>query len=762
MTQRSMGTFIVLMVMAILATTALAQPPSPAGGPSTPSFDAASPGSSSAFADPDRLPPGNMRPGIYAARDWRYLAPEDYPIVGGHEQFTWQQIEQSSNTFTWSKVDEFLAGQNMQGKAAGIGFVTYLGRIDGGIKLPEWLIADHSETVINCSGRLIPRYWNTTYQNFYRRFVQAAATRYGSDGRLHWVQVGVGLYGENQPADDADDGCIAQALFADFGIDPGAGGASARSAKWTETVNQITDLYAAAFRDKPLFNQYAPSYVRRCERKDITDHAGGIVTATVGLFAAGLLPDQLDVVNPAGQAGCGKFDPIFTWNQIPTRTVPTAFETYGYMLPDATSVYWGMLSALNKHVDVLNLNSDLLVRNGDKNQPATENFPIFRFANRFLGKTLANTPEVWVALREHDRAHSENDDFGAQYGNYSFWLYQDDNAPGGRTVTATTTITSTRFAAELTGMEGWTTRRTNEATDNPYMYFNVDDGYPATSGVITVTYFNHLADSWYLEYMAGDGSLQQLTVQKTNSNTWLKAVFLIASIRLTNSIEGNDFRIFSMGDGDEFIHMVEFSRSGAVPPTVTATATGVAPATPTRTTTPTATATGGGPPSTPTRTSTATRTPSGTPTAVVVPVSCGDVLRTYSGNTQTDGVGLIGTYNCGGEWHGNEFGPEVLYQITTAGTRNLFARLRPDYTPASPGDPDVFILSAPGGAACLPGGYGDMGAIYSNAPAGTYYIAVDGWQGWQGSYTVEIACSVGPVIIPTRLPNALFLPVIIR
>ncbi len=791
---------IAVALAVVVATTALADVPSPASA--LPENEAASPLDTTGPTSLLRLPSAAIRPGIYAARDWRFLPPEDYPIAGGHQQYAWAQIEYADGLYDWTQTDLWLQGESLQGKATGLGFVTYLGRLEGGHRLPDWFVAGHGGAVIDCgSGWLIPRYWHAEYQSYYRRFIQAAASRYNGDSRLGWVQIGVGLYGENQPADDSDDTCVKAAISADFGIP--IGDTAALSAKWTEIAQQLTAMHSAVWA-KPLFSLYAPTFIRRCERQDITNYAAGMVTSTIGLFAAGLLPDQNDAVNPFGQTGCGKFDPILTWNQSTTRTVPTAFETYQYMLPDLTSIYWGVLSALDKHVDILNLNSDLLMHSGDKTDPASENFFVYRFANSFLGRTLGDTPEVWVALREHDPVHTpEGVSAGPQYGNYSFWLYQDDAGPGGRTITATTTLTSTHFDAALSGIEGWTTRRTDDASGNSYMYFRVDDGYLASQAVITVTYFDRGFDGWTLQYKDAAGSTQSHSVTKANTNAWRKAVFTIPDIRLTRDFSGNDFRIYSNGDGDEYIHMVEFARVGAPPPTATrtptpintptATATGTATPTrsPTGTATNTATATATRTPTitktstptptrtptsvfsptftrtaTPTTTNTTTRTPSPTPTIAVIPVACGNSVQTYYGNTQVGSSRGFATYMCGIVPYPNQFGPEHVYRITTLDTTRIVARLHPEYDPPEPGDPDLFILSALDASACVPGGFGDVEARYDNAPPGTYFIAVDGWQGWAGSYALDISCPSGPT--PTRTPTPrpadppIYIPIILN
>jgi len=584
--KKTMLIIAALVALAVLAALTII------AGADVPPVDQTVPAAVQTEATIARLPAG-VQPGVYAARDWRFLPSDTYPLAGGHMQYNWNQIEIADSTYNWSELDTWLGGEDMQGKAAGLGFVTYMGRVEGGLVVPTWFKTAHPAAIINCGGWEIPRYWNAEYQTYYRRFLQAAANRYNADPRLSWLQVGVGVYGENQPADDDgvgganDTTCVKTAMSSDFGI--AIGDTGALSAKWSDIVNQLTAMHAAVWT-KPLFTQYAPSFIRRCERLDITNYAARLVTGTVGLFAAGLLPDQNDAVNPFGQTGCGKFDPIFAWSLSPTRTVPTAFETYKYMLPDLASVYWGVLSALNKHVDILNLNSDLLIYDGDRNSPVTENFPTFRFANRFLGKTLDNAPEVWVALREHDPVHTaEGSSAGPQYGNYSFWLYQDQTVPAGRTISATTSVGSIRYDPVLTGSEGWSARRTDHASGNDYMYFRVDDGFVTGQGltttvVVTVTYFDRGNDNWQLQWKNAGGADKSITVFKLNSNQWKTWTWTLTDISFSGQYaNGNDFRIYNGGSGDEYIHMVMLGKPKPAGPVVT----------PTRTRTPTVTATAG-------------------------------------------------------------------------------------------------------------------------------------------------------------------------
>ena len=110
--------------------------------------------------------------------------------------------------------------------------------------------------------------------------------------------------------------------------------------------------------------------------------------------------------------------------------------------------------------------------------------------------------------------------------------------------------------------------------------------------------------------------------------------------------------------------------------------------------------------------------------------SCGG---SYQGNT-TGATSNVTYYNCAG-W--DESGPEEVYVLTTNTTSDIVATLSNTGV-----DLDAFILSSCDENNTL--AYGDDAASYSNAPPGTYFIVVDGYQRASGNYTLDISCSTCP------------------
>ncbi|MEA3337846.1 MAG: DNRLRE domain-containing protein [Chloroflexota bacterium] len=484
-------------------------------------------------------------PGVYTFLDYRNVDPNQYPfVIGGHQVFQWNLIENyTQGSFDWSEVDEWITEEAQLGKPVIIGFNAFDGRCCGGDWLPYWFRQQHpvGDGFVSCWDSDynqyidIPRYWGQSYQNAWRDFVQAAAARYDNDQRVVAVEISHGMYGETIPSDSPHDICLY-----DNGL---------TSELWIETVNDITDVYADAWQSKPLFIQYAPFYLDRIERREFAQYAGNL---GIGMKHNKLLVDHDDqVIHAPGNTyihQTGQYDPMFLYG----NDVPTAWEAYRNWFPGETDTYWAFLNGLNKNPNYILANFSLI-----STVTALEE-EMMHFANLHMGRTILDTPSVWIAMRESE------EDWYPQRGNFDHWLYQDDNVPGGRTVPEWNAGSAP---------QGRYTRRTDQATGNPYMSFNIDDGYilGGTNVVsVTVTYRDSGHDRWWLEYDAVDNPYKRaFEVQKNNTNQWLTVEVALSDAHFGNrqeggsSAPGQDFRISSNNDGDEFIHFVHVTRLGS-------------------------------------------------------------------------------------------------------------------------------------------------------------------------------------------------------
>jgi hypothetical protein len=227
-----------------------------------------------------------------------------------------------------------------------------------------------------------------------------------------------------------------------------------------------------------------------------------------------------------------------------------------------------LLCALDKFPDVLEPDRWLMIDHSKNPRPSY--IAIWDWAEPYLGITQYTTPGIWCALRETEFPAN------GEPGNFNFWLFQRDDMAGGQTVAAWN-VTSAK--------EGRYIRRTDQSTANPYMLFQVlnPSAFYNSPGQVTVkvTYRDNGTDSWKLSYDSTTGPKDAGTVQKTNTNTWKTASYVLTDARFGNGYgpggagPSADIKIDCLNDGDEYIHMVEVLRSSSGP-TPTATQTGIA------------------------------------------------------------------------------------------------------------------------------------------------------------------------------------------
>jgi parallel beta-helix repeat protein len=131
-----------------------------------------------------------------------------------------------------------------------------------------------------------------------------------------------------------------------------------------------------------------------------------------------------------------------------------------------------------------------------------------------------------------------------------------------------------------------------------------------------------------------------------------------------------------------------------------------------------------------------------------IPLTCGQQV---SGDT-TGYTNSCQDYDCSA-WPSPESGPEVIYSLSlpAGGTWAFTATLN-----NMSADLDVFVLSSSGcssGQCLAAGSYGDRLVEVENVSGGLYYIAVDGYNGAAGSYTLDLTCNLRQVYLPLVLRN---------
>lgn len=518
----------------------------------------------SAQSGASRVPPITrpepVAPGVYPLYDYRNLSTSQYHVVGGHQSFDWRTLQPGENNFNWGPLDNWIAAEWAAGKPVAIGIEIYNPSIQ--YRIPDYVVQGAPPIACGANGsRKVPRYWHSYFLQEYRDFILALGARYRNDPRVVWIQIGAGIWQETQPeSGTTNKECVKQAMIADLGTsDP-----LTLSRTWSNTVNSIQQAYKDAFgSDKPVMLMYVPYFLDYRERDGWGGQCEGFVPYAlcqgIGFKHAGLLPDHW--------VGTG-YNPIKNnWG-----TVSGAFEPPSGYTNDQ-EIYWAVFAALDAHADYLTLHPNHFLNDcGNQSNGCGYDmnmvFAQYDFFNTYAGKRPSNTPGAWVALRDSWYRFGSHD-------NYSWLLYQDLDQPGaipksvshmsgptqgGQQVNAAMSTDSTIG----TFKESRWTRRTDAASGNPNMLFFVDDAYLAggsTPVEFQITYFDKGSDQWRLVY-DGPGTTTPVgyTQTKTNTNRWKTATFVVNDAEFANQLEGNnDFRLESMGDGDEYFHLIKLA-----------------------------------------------------------------------------------------------------------------------------------------------------------------------------------------------------------
>lgn len=505
-------------------------------------------------------------PGVYPFLDWPHLERKRFPwLTGGHNVFPWNTIEDLNPAQRyWEELDQWIATEASLGKKVALAFNTYDGACCGGDRLPTWFKQAHGpwpngDGYVTCTWtdrygthtEDIPMYWSEAYLAAFEDFIEEAAERYRDDPRVAWVEVSTGVYGETTPAESDEE---LRACLQSAGL---------TWERWLDTMNQIVAFYQKHWQETPLLTQYAPWYLDRRERREHTDFAGSIGVGMKHNKVAVDYDDQVirsDTVNVNDYiCRTGQHDPMLSF----AGQVPIAWEGESILFDDPSDTLWGFLNALDKHPTYL-----LIGKNTVRSQDPLEQW-VLGLAARYAGRTIADTPGVWVALRDPKPAPpGQPPRWYPQWGNFNFWLRQDDTAAGGRTV-PDWEVTSEPW--------GRYTRRTDQTTGNPNMVFDIDDSYAlehrGSPTRVTAIYLDYGNDTWELQYDAAgiDNYRSAGVVRKSNSGLWREVSFLLSDAEFANQQDGYDFRILSRNDGDEFISFVEVSHQaeaggGAVGP----------------------------------------------------------------------------------------------------------------------------------------------------------------------------------------------------
>lgn len=419
------------------------------------------------------------------------IPPNPIFAVGSYRFWDWKSLNPQNNSYNFGAMDSWITNQINAGyQYLGFAFVTYTGRPTrcptyGIESTPAWvrtgadgqnntsddpIITADEPDHRDCNGDSIPDegpwylidYKNAYYQSQYTVFINALADHLRSHpqaSKFAWVAIGVGKDGENKAVDTVDRTSL-----------------NMSSGQWISFGESVSLAYKNAFTSengKPkirVMNQNATFHEDVAERRTIADWAA---TQNIGL-AVNVLTSDFTLIE-----SCESLDPnrkcVGTYDQLRKYSdiVPTAVESYAYMMRTANEFYWSMARALDVHVDFIRLSAFWNASGID----TPTNRTIAQWADRYLGTGLQAgdifPPSIWSRMREHKNPtylpyaeipHDQYHDWPTN-GNYEYYLYQVHTVPGGVTIPVTD---DQRFQSNG-GITGWDAPTSN-VLDKPYHY----------------------------------------------------------------------------------------------------------------------------------------------------------------------------------------------------------------------------------------------------------------------------------------------------
>jgi len=561
----------------------------------------------------------------YSNQDWSAVDAA-YGPLGGWANWSWYRIHTGPGQFNWAPIEEYLAKSakytvTLRDGAViskPIAITIQVFPEPGADNTPEWVYRKISGSP-TFNGRLVgqiidpdgegscpplaaPAWGNATWRQYFDEMVMALGARYNDDPRINSIWIATGLYGETVIEKSLYTGCGTYVFGSgDF---------------FTWVRDRVLPVYRKAFPTKPL---YIINTGGGCLRRDTSAIASSF-PVRIGIKHNSLSYDlrgEYDVL------GCGKMETINPYSD----TTPIAFEHAFAANP--WQVYWSTMNGLAHHADLFDLPYDA---NGwdildvlARLKGLLHGYDQWEFVERYLGRSLNNSPGVWILFRDTQWPRDyglvsggrclpyQRWDWGEEGRDWEFWLHRKD-AAGGRALPLVqpptrgadecdpvfpnsysryyqevppallpdfnvdypwsedgATIKET-VRAKLYGYYAF--RRTNEPSD-PHIYLDVNDGWhywgnlplaePFGTAVYTATviYLDKGTDTWTLAYTDYAGQRQERTVRKTDTQQWKVAVWRISDMYLNNGMpEGVDLLLSSNGDGNDYFHMFLLEAEG--------------------------------------------------------------------------------------------------------------------------------------------------------------------------------------------------------
>ncbi len=195
------------------------------------------------------------------------------------------------------------------------------------------------------------------------------------------------------------------------------------------------------------------------------------------------------------------------------------------------------------------------------------NPPLSNYVGMSLGKNVENSPDAWTYLRETPTTAFFSP--AEVFRNFDRWLVQRD-LPGGMTVPTQRTFREFNSgSSQRIGPDQWyddVARRTDVASGNPYIFFDLDDRFEVNGPVqVKVEIMDDNEASWHLDYTNINHQVVSTEVFSNSGDGNVKTVtFEISQSSFLNGLDnGVDFRIACDGAENVTVRWVRVIRMNA-------------------------------------------------------------------------------------------------------------------------------------------------------------------------------------------------------
>ncbi len=516
----------------------------------------------------------------------------EWGALGGWTPFKWRDLNPSPGVYDWSKPDAYIKAAaamrvtlpdgSVIPKPVGIAVElwaqeTVSGRI-GETYIPSWVgvqcgsvtsCVDPDKASGPCLPYCVPKVSNACLVQAFDEFVLAMGAHYDGNpefDNLAFINIATGADEETVERKDMN-GCSYY------------GGNSPAFDEW---CLHVMETYNRAFPTIPQFIQSTlhstPYHVTRALS----------LSGSTGVKVNGLeVSHPNGIIQFNGQTVAG----VTGFSQLLYEHAPTGYEpAHGNGVEGS---YWYMMEGLFAHPHMM----DIQLRNIEDTRTAElrTGFDILDFARVHFGTTVQTTPDVWCVLREASNptnCWTGSDGirrcYGPWRGDFTSWLYRSDSAPNSRTVVVRSGLPANHVYSFQPS------RRTDQATGNTFMSFDIDDAWPLVGStanwLVEVVFVNAGTDMIALEHQTVDGEIVSRQIRKGAQlgpvGQWVTLTWILPDAQMANGLPGGaDFRINCVGDGDEIVHRVIVrpgEGQGSVPTTLpnpSATAVSTATAT---------------------------------------------------------------------------------------------------------------------------------------------------------------------------------------